>query len=98
MLFHASLHSHLDCLRLGTLDHLDAGRERLPLLLDEALVHWDEGRRQALYPLLARVAEVRQVVLFTCHPALAEEARERLGARVLELARADVAEGAREIQ
>lgn len=77
------------CLRLGTLDHLDAERERLPLLLDEALVHWDEGRRRALYPLLASVSEVRQVVLFTCHPALAEEARELLGAHVVQLARAD---------
>ena len=36
------------CLRLGTLDYLDRGRESLPLLLDEALVHWDAKRRQQL--------------------------------------------------
>lgn len=73
------------CLRLGTLDDLDRDREGLPVVLDEALVHWDEGRRAALYPLLARVAKRRQVILFTCHPDLAQEASEGLGAPVLDL-------------
>ncbi|MEZ5973418.1 MAG: AAA family ATPase [Planctomycetota bacterium] len=39
-------------LRLGTLDYLDQGRESLPLILDEALVHWDESRRRSLYGVL----------------------------------------------
>ncbi len=73
------------CLRLGTLDDLDKGREKLPLILDEALVHWDPERRSALYPVLAQVAQRRQVIVFTCHPELAEEAAEGLGAARIEL-------------
>jgi len=73
------------CLRLGTLDHLDLGRESLPLILDEALVHWDGGRRAALYPLLGEISRRRQVILFTCHRELAREAHEGLGALVIDL-------------
>lgn len=73
------------CLRLGTLDDLDRDREGLPLVLDEALVHWDAGRRSALYPLLERVSKRRQVILFTCHPEQAEEASQALSAEVLDL-------------
>ncbi|MEM6673093.1 MAG: AAA family ATPase [Planctomycetota bacterium] len=62
------------CLRLGTLEHLDAEREPLPLVLDEALVHWDSARRAALYRVLARLRGRRQVLMFTCHEALADEA------------------------
>ncbi len=73
------------CLRLGTLDFLDRGRESLPLLLDEALVHWDATRRGQLYPLLAKVAERRQVILFTCHAELAREASAALDLRHIDL-------------
>lgn len=73
------------CLRLGTLDDLDRDREGLPLVLDEALVHWDEGRRSALYPLLEQVSKRRQVILFTCHPEQAEEASQALSAEVIDL-------------
>jgi uncharacterized protein YhaN len=73
------------CLRLGTLDYLDHDRETLPLVFDEALVHWDGPRRAALYPLLAEIASKRQVVLFTCHEWLADEARAAIGASVIDL-------------
>ena len=73
------------CLRLGLLDHLDAGRESLPLVLDEALVNWDAPRRAAVYPLLRAVAERRQVVLLTCHENLAEEAERALGIEAIRL-------------
>ena len=72
-------------LRLGTLDYLDASRERLPLILDEALVHWDEGRRCALYKTLGELAAHRQVILFTCHRSFAEEVQESLDARLIDL-------------
>ena len=75
------------CLRLGTLDHLDAGRVRLPLILDEVLVHWDRSRREALYPVLAEIAHQRQVILLTCHPEFAAEAQQGMGASRIELTR-----------
>ena len=76
------------CLRLGTLDALDEDRERLPLVLDEALVHWDQERREAFYGAIREVAGRRQVLLFTCHDGLAKEAEAALGA-----ARIDLGEG-----
>lgn len=73
------------CLRLGLLDHLDEARARLPLILDEALVHWDSSRRAPVYPLLREVSERRQVILLTCHEPLAREAEELLQTRRIEL-------------
>ncbi len=75
-------------LRLGTLDYLDRGRESLPLVLDEALVHWDLERRTSLYAVLRELSERRQVILFTCHEAFAREVEEHLDARRIELSRA----------
>lgn len=76
-------------LRLGTLDYLDRGRETLPLVLDEALVHWDEDRRRSLYTVLRELAHRRQVILFTCHESFAREVEQDLGARVIELVRSN---------
>ncbi len=77
-------------LRLGVADAADEGGEALPLLLDEALVHWDETRRAGLYrAFLARNATrtrgARQVFLFTCHETLADEAAQQLGALRIDL-------------
>jgi uncharacterized protein YhaN len=72
-------------LRLGTLDYLDEGREKLPLVLDEALVHWDHDRRDSLYTVLKKVAKKRQVILFTCHQSFATEVEEAMGARLIQL-------------
>ena len=59
-------------LRMGILDHLDAEGERLPLFIDEALVHWDAARRAEALHLLAEAAGDRQVFVLTCHASLAE--------------------------
>jgi uncharacterized protein YhaN len=61
------------CLRLGMLDHLDEGRERLPLILDDALLRIDDHRRKGVYALLGGIAPTRQVWVLTCHRALADE-------------------------
>ena len=61
------------CLRLGMLDHLDDGRERLPLILDDALLRMDDRRRAAVYALLGEIAPTRQVWILTCNRALADE-------------------------
>lgn len=73
------------CLRLGTLEHLDRGREPLPLILDEALVHWDPARRAALYPTLRALTDRRQVILLTCQPEHALEAARQVQARHVHL-------------
>ena len=72
-------------LRLAIISHLDADRERLPLFMDETLVNWDAWRRDRAFGILERVAEERQVFIFTCHPAMAAEMEDR-GARVIPLA------------
>ena len=38
-----------------------------PLVLDDALVNFDDERARAAVELLTREAENRQVILFTCH-------------------------------
>jgi uncharacterized protein YhaN len=69
------------CLRLGLLDHLDAGRERLPLVLDDALLRMDDERREQVYELLAEISRRRQIVLLTCQEWIAAEAERALKLR-----------------
>jgi uncharacterized protein YhaN len=60
------------------LDHLDEGRERLPLILDDALLRMDDRRRRGVYALLEAMAPTRQVWILTCHRALADEIENNL--------------------
>jgi uncharacterized protein YhaN len=70
-------------LRLAFVERLDEERgETLPLWIDEALVQFDPIRLGQALELLAVAAEQRQVLVFTCHPWIAEAAT-RLGARSL---------------
>jgi uncharacterized protein YhaN len=73
------------CLRLGLLDHLDEERERLPFVLDDALVRTDDVRRPEVYGLLAHAASRRQVLVLTCQERLAREAEEAFKVRRIEL-------------
>ena len=72
-------------LRLALIDHLDQSGERLPLVLDEVLVHLDAARRAAIYAALQTVAQHRQVFLMTCHQAFADEACAALGVTAIQL-------------
>jgi uncharacterized protein YhaN len=74
------------CLRLGLLDHLDDGRERLPLILDDVLLRIDDARRQRVYGLLAEVSRRRQIFLLTCQEWIAAEAEHALKLRRITLA------------
>jgi uncharacterized protein YhaN len=71
-------------LRLAIVDHLDQGRERLPLFVDEVFVNWDRERRTRGMRVLAGIARRRQLFVFTCHQEVAAELG-ALGARVLAL-------------
>ena len=70
--------------RLALVDAIDA-EARLPLFLDELFAHWDAHRLDALVRVLGEV-EGRQVVVSTCHAALADRLERSCGARVIELA------------
>ena len=74
-------------LRLAIVNHLDSGREPLPIFMDETLVNWDAWRRDRAFDLLEQLAAERQVFIFTCHPAMAAEMEDR-GGRVIPLGRA----------
>ena len=67
-------------IRLAIIDHLDEGKERLPVFLDEVFVNWDASRRKNVYGILRRMSQKRQIFLFTCHSWQAEEAQTELGA------------------
>jgi uncharacterized protein YhaN len=71
-------------LRLAIVDHLDQGRERLPLFVDEVLVNWDRDRRLRGMRVLTGIAKRRQLFVFTCHPEVSRDL-EGHGARVLTL-------------
>ena len=73
--------------RLALVDAIDSGA-RLPLFLDELFAHWDSHRLDALVRVLGAV-EGRQVLVSTCHGALADRLERSCGARVLELAGPD---------
>jgi len=71
--------------RLAVIDHLDEGHEMLPLLLDEALINWDDTRLQRSGDILKQIADRRQVFFFTCHPWLAKRLADITGAPACEL-------------
>jgi uncharacterized protein YhaN len=73
------------CLRLGLLEHLDRDHERLPLILDDALLRMDDARRPEVYGLLADIAPTRQVFVLTCHAAIADEVEKELSAARIDL-------------
>ena len=73
--------------RLALVDAIDA-EARLPMFLDELFAHWDANRLDALVGVLGAV-EGRQVVVSTCHAALADRLERSCGARVVELAGPD---------
>lgn len=72
--------------RLAVIDHLDEAHESLPLVLDEALINWDDVRFEKTAELLSEVARRRQVFLFTCHDWMLERLLEVPGASVVRLA------------
>jgi uncharacterized protein YhaN len=60
------------CLRIGLAETFAERAEPLPLVLDDVLVNFDPERAEHTAEVLAEIAENHQVLLFTCHPHLAE--------------------------
>ena len=68
-------------LRLALVEHLSAGHDTCPLLLDDVTVHADADRTREILELLLAVSKERQVVLFTQEDQVARWARDRLADR-----------------
>lgn len=65
-------------LRLAALDrHADAGRP-MPVLLDDVLMTFDDGRASAALRVADEIARRFQVIVFTHHPHVADLARDAL--------------------
>lgn len=61
-------------LRLAMTELITDGRERLPLLLDDVLLQYDEERTGYAVDCLAEYGQGGQVIFFTCRRALADRA------------------------
>jgi uncharacterized protein YhaN len=77
--------------RLAAIDHLDAGREPLPLFLDEVLINWDDVRFERGLELLRHTGSTRQVFLCTCRESMAAALGRLPGASLVTLSKADAA-------
>lgn len=71
-------------LRLASLERFIAHREPLPLLLDDALIHFDDERARAALEVLGDFAATTQVLFFTHHARLLELARQAIPQRLVE--------------
>jgi uncharacterized protein YhaN len=76
--------------RLASLESYAASTEPLPFVADDILVHFDDERGAATLDLLARFAETNQVLLFTHHKSVRDDARrleEKGSAAIVEIDR-----------
>lgn len=71
--------------RLAVCELVLPAEEPCPLVLDDALASFDDGRCTLALEALARLGEERQILLFTCHSREARLAEGREGAAVLRL-------------
>lgn len=58
------------------------GTKQSPIILDDALVNFDDARCGYALDLLVDMARYRQIILFTCHGREAELVQNRAGVRV----------------
>jgi len=74
-------------LRLASIEHLGTQRELMPLILDDILVQFDDGRARAALSALAQFASTTQVIFFTHHEHLCELAKDVVPADRLQILR-----------
>ena len=65
-------------LRLAALEHFVQQNRRLPVILDDLFVHFDDDRTEAGLRALQGLSEHTQVILFTHHERVATQAEEIL--------------------
>ena len=74
-------------LRFGLVREFGEHAERLPVVVDEALVNFDPDRARLAAGSFAQLAETNQVLVFTCHPATTEMFADVAGAQVVDISR-----------
>jgi uncharacterized protein YhaN len=62
-------------LRLASLEKYMESSEPMPFIVDDVLVDFDDERSEAALGALAQLARKTQVILFTHHSRVAEQAR-----------------------
>ena len=62
-------------LRLASLEKYMESAEPMPFIVDDILVHFDDDRSKATLGVLAELAEKTQIILFTHHRQLVEQAQ-----------------------
>ncbi len=72
-------------LRFGLIREFGEHAERLPVIVDEALVNFDPERARLAAESFAGLSETNQVLVFTCHPATADMFADAAGAQVVDI-------------
>ena len=72
-------------LRFGLIREFGEHAERLPVVVDEALVNFDPERARLAAESFGGLSETNQVLVFTCHPATAETFAKSAGAQVVDI-------------
>ncbi|MBQ4370125.1 MAG: AAA family ATPase [Oscillospiraceae bacterium] len=72
-------------LRLAICEHVLPSDEPCPIVLDEALVSFDDIRMGAALNLLRKLAEKRQIILFTCQSREAEYFKNDVAVNIVKL-------------
>ncbi len=80
-------------LRVASIERFLEQNAPLPLILDDAFVHFDDQRAQAALEVLGELAGRTQVLLFTHHHRMVELARSALGTSGMVLHELDPARG-----
>ena len=75
-------------LRFGLIREFGEHAERLPVVVDEALVNFDPERARLAAGAFAQLSETNQVLVFTCHRTIADMFAD-VGAPVVEIAATD---------
>ena len=74
-------------LRFGLIREFGEHAERLPVVVDEALVNFDPERARLAAESFAQLSETNQVLVFTCHPATADMFAQSANAQVVDISR-----------
>ena len=72
-------------LRLAIIDLCLPDDDMCPIVLDDALVNFDDSRCETALDLLAELAEKRQIIAFTCHSREAHLCQNRANVNIIDM-------------